>query len=406
MARGYESADELGLGLDPSLPAEKRVDADNWMEPPFNRWSFQRVQQLTRTARIPRADAFSPLHEKIRGIESLSYCDPSGSESSIGAMLQRTWTDGFLVLHRGHVVSELYFNGMTPSTLHLIMSCSKSVTSTVLGIAIEEGLLDLSLKLTDYLPELGGTALAGATLQHALDMQVGVDFDEDYDNPDADVYALEVATGWRPVPPDYSGPTDMLSYVLSLRSGSGRHGHVFHYQSVLTDVVGLALERATGRSFESLIRSKLWDPMGCEQDLVSIIDSAGNFVFEGGFNCCLRDFARFGSLICQSGTLNGHQIVPKSWIDECRMASPHLLDAFAQGEYGQALPGFAYHNKWWLPDPARGVLAALGVHGQMLYVDPENDFVVAKLSTQPDPADVDMALDQIAAFKAILEWLG
>ena len=397
------TAQELRLGQDPALPPEQRVDARNWTLPPYNRWSFQRVQQFTRTGRGSRAAQPAPLASNPREFGPLVSEDSTGQSISIDDMLRNTWTDGFLVMHRGEVLTEQYFNGMEPDTLHLLMSCSKSMTSTMLGIVAEEGLLDLSQPLTTYIPELEGTGMAGATLQQALDMRVGVKFSEDYDDLDADWRQCELATGWRDPGPDYCGPTDMVSYMQTLTGSAGPHGDVFHYQSILTDALGVCLERATGRSFLDLFAERIWHPMGAEQDLVTIIDSAGTAVFEGGFNCCLRDFARFGRLIVTGGKAGSQQLVPDGWINACRSIDPDLLDAFARGEHGEALPGFAYHNQWWVRDPQRGVIMALGIHGQTLYIDPERDFVVAKFSSQPAQADTSMVLDQIRGFEAIAQ---
>ena len=189
------TARELRLGQDSTLPPAQRVDARNWTLAPYNRWSFQRVQQFTRTARIPRAAQSAPLASKPQEFGSLVFENSAGQPISIDDMLRNTWTDGFLVMHRGEVLTEQYFNGMEPDTLHLLMSCSKSMTSTMLGIIAEEGLLDLSRPLTAYIPELEGTGMAGATLQQALDMRVGVKFSEDYDDLDADWRQCELATG-------------------------------------------------------------------------------------------------------------------------------------------------------------------------------------------------------------------
>ena len=399
------TAHDLGLGLsqDPALPPEQRVDARNWTLAPYNRWSFQRVQQFTRTARIPRAAQPAPLASSPREFGSLVYEASAGQPISIDDMLRNTWTDGFLVMHRGEVLTEQYFNGMGPDTQHLLMSCSKSITSTMLGIIVEEGLLDLAQPLTTYIPELAGTGMAGATLQQALDMRVGVEFSEDYDDLDADWRQCELATGWRDPGPDYCGPTDMVGYMQTLTGSVGPHGDVFHYQSILTDTLGVCLERATGRTFLDLFAERIWQPMGAEQDLVTIIDSAGTAVFEGGFNCCLRDFARFGHFIATGGKAGAQQLVPDGWINACRSVDPDLLDAFARGEHGEALPGWAYHNQWWVRDPQRGVIMALGIHGQTLYIDPERDFVVAKFSSQPAQADITMVLDQIRGFEAIAQ---
>ena len=398
-----KTAAELGIGQSTELPDKQRADNFNWTLPPYNRWSFQRVQQFTRTARVPRSEQPSVLEENKRDLSGIEFLDASGEQSTVEEMLAQTYTDGFLVMHKGKVLSERYFNGMNRSTLHLIMSCSKSITSAVVGIYIESGVLDPTARITDYLPELAECGMAGATLQQALDMQVGVKFDEDYDNLDADWRQCEVATGWREPLTGYDGPRDQLSYAQTLTEQVAEHGTVFRYQSILTDVIGCCLERASGKVFAELVAEHIWTPMGAEQDLVSIIDAAGIVTFEGGFNICLRDFARFGLLVSQDGRYRGQQLVPQAWLQECRRPNDKLSEAFAASEYAEILPGGAYHNQWWVRNPNNGITMALGIHGQMLYVDCERELVAAILSSQPEQANIAMAMDQMLACEAIAE---
>lgn len=399
------TAAELGIGQEMNLPEDKRATSQNWTLYPYCRWSFQRVQQFTRTISIPRAVSTSALGNNKQDFNDLEFQDSSGNTCTVNEMLIRTYTDGFLVMHRGEVLNEQYFNDMRPDTLHLMMSCSKSFTSTLMGIFVEQGVLDTAAQLTAYIPELVGTGFEGATLQQALDMRVGVKFSEDYDDLDADWRQCEVATGWREPSPEYTGPREMVGYMQSLSEKESEHGGVFHYQSILTDVLGVCLQRATGRPFAEMFYEHIWNPIGAEQALVSIIDSSGNAVFEGGFNVCLRDFARFAQLICQKGDHNGQQLIPLNWIEECRHPGGDAMAAFAASEYADVLPGGAYHNQWWVRDPNKGVFMALGIHGQTLYIDPRQDFIVAKFSSQPDQADTTMAVDQMLAFEAIAKAL-
>lgn len=396
------TAADLGLNL--SADAQQRVDWSNWTLPPYNRWAFQHVQELTRTTRVSRSPQFAELVHEPQELGGLEFTAVTGDITSIDDMLDDTWTDGFLVMHRGKVVTEQYFNDMQPDTLHLLMSCSKSLTSAAVGIAVEEGSLELARNITDYLPELGGSGFSGATVQQALDMQVGIKFDEDYENLDGEWRDLEVATCWRPPGKDYGGPLNMLDYMRGLQA-DGEHGRDFHYQSVLTDAVGLCLERAVGRRFVDYFCEKVWHPLGAEHDLVSIVDDAGYPIFEGGFNCSLRDFARFAGMICNGGSVEGKRIVPAAWIDESRFASDELTAVFGRSEYAEMMPGHAYHNKWWIRDTRRGVMMALGIHGQTLFVDPERELAIAKFSSQPDHVNPDMTLNQFHAFEAIAEHL-
>lgn len=400
-----KTAEELGIGQSAQLPPEQRADNSNWTLAPFNRWSFQRVQQFTRTIRVPRVDNPPSLQENFQDLSQITFQDYAGEPCTVADMLARTYTDGFLVLHRGKVLTEQYFNGMNRSTLHLIMSCSKSITSAVAGIYIEAGVLDASAQLTDYMPELEATGMAGATVQHAMDMQVGVRFSEDYDDIEGEWSHYELATGWRESS-DYDGPRDQISFAKTLTEQEAEHGTVFNYQSILTNIVGCCLERATGRRFTDLLAEHIWGPMGAEHDLVSVIDSAGNLSFEGGFNVCLRDFARFGLLVARNGLYEDRQLIPESWLKECRSPDERLVNAFAAAKYANTAPGGAYHNFWWINKPPTAAIMALGVSGQVIYVDTEKDFVAAKFSSQPDYENAEMEANELQGLEAIAASIG
>src|SRR5262249_56431949 len=142
--------------------------------------------------------------------------------STVGRILEETCTDGFLVLHRGRIIAEHYYNGLEPDTPHLLMSVSKSVTAAVAGCLVGRGHLDMAAPVTDVLPELEGTSFSGATVQQLLDMRTGTRFEEDYDNLRADVRFYEQVYLWRPrVDPGL--PADAISYFATLRN-DGEHG--------------------------------------------------------------------------------------------------------------------------------------------------------------------------------------
>ncbi len=123
----------------PPFPAQSLVTLGNWQEPPFNRWAFQHIRELIPTVKISRGDGRPrSLPRAERDLSGLPF--RSGDrELTVGEMLADTHTDGFLVLHRGRIVTEQYFNGMSPDTPHLLMSVSKSVVSSVAGVLAGAG---------------------------------------------------------------------------------------------------------------------------------------------------------------------------------------------------------------------------------------------------------------------------
>jgi CubicO group peptidase (beta-lactamase class C family) len=173
--------------------------------------------------------------------------------------LKSSYTDGFCVVHNGAIVSEYYDQGMDGRTLHLLQSVSKSVTATTLGILAARGAIRTEAPVTHYLPELETTAYRGATIQQLLDMTSGVYWDETYTAPASHCAKMDVACGWK-IAPDPGWPTNMWELILTLHEPRGTHGADFNYRSIETDVLGFAMERATGTRLAELVSRELWAP--------------------------------------------------------------------------------------------------------------------------------------------------
>jgi len=366
----------------PPFAPQSQVTLSNWQDPPFNRWAFQHVRELIPTARIRRGGGPGwRLVTQERDIAGLSFRNED-RELSIAELLAETYTDGFLVLHRGRIVTEQYFNGLAPDVPHLLMSVSKSVTSTVAGVLAGHAFLDTSALVTDIVPELHGTSFEGATVQHLLDMRAGTRFDEDYDNPKADVRTYERVYLWRP-DDGQARPEDALSYFGTLRNDAP-HGGPFRYRSILPDVLAWVLERAAGTRLPELIAAELWQPMGAAFDAEITVDSRGNPMADGGISATLRDLARFGQLFLQRGQVGGREVVPASWIDDTIRGAPDGPAAFRAGDNPAGYPpGAHYRNYWWVRDPGLPFYHASGINGQHVFVHVPSETVVVKLSTWP-----------------------
>jgi CubicO group peptidase (beta-lactamase class C family) len=315
-------------------------------------------------------------------------------------MLADTSTDGFLVLHRGAIVTELYENGMSPAGVHLLQSVSKSVAGSVAAILAGRGELDPEEQVVHYLPELAGGSFEGATLRHLLDMRTGTRFSEVYDDPGSDIRLYEPVIGWCPPTGPLAAP-DTWAYIATLEN-ERRHGEIFEYRSILTDLLGWLLERVGGVPYADLVSRELWGRIGAEQDAEITVDRHGCALADGGMSAALRDLGRFGQMILEGGRVDGEQIVPVEWIEDTRRGGDDASrSAFGRSDEGAKRPRWSYRNKWWVLDPDRGTIAALGIHGQTIYVDPEAELVGVKLSTWP-VADEDPLWDlELDAFAAI-----
>jgi len=375
------TAVELALMAGTPPAGDALVTLDNWQLPPWNRWGFQHVRELIPTARIrPAADPWQFRREE-RDVSGVAV-DTGAGTRAFGQLLADTYTDGILVMQGGRVVAEQYLNGLTEDTTHLLMSVSKSVTSSVVGVLVGEGRLDPAAAVTDVLPELAATSFDGCTVRHLLDMRAGTRFDEDYDNPLADVRVYEQIYLWRPRT-DAALPPDICSYYPSLEN-DGPHGGAFRYRSILTDLLGWVAERAAGERLPELISRCLWQPMGAEFTAEITVDGHGNAMADGGVCCTLRDLARFGRLMLEDGRRGDRPVVPEAWIADTLTPDADSRDAFTGPDAEEFRPGAYYRNQWWVMDAGRRVYAGLGINGQMILVDGEHDGVVAKLSSWPE----------------------
>ena len=387
----------MSLMSGPPPLGEQLVTLANWQDPPYNRWAFQHVRELIPTARIRRASVAGELASAPVDLGEVSFTH-SGRELSVAEMLEQSFTDGFLVLHRGRVLYEQYLNGMQPDTPHLLMSVSKSVVATVAGILAERGILDVSAAVTAVVPHLAGTSFDGATVQQLLDMRTGTKFDEDYENVESDARTYERVYLWRP---DDGRPrtADALSYYATLVN-DGEHGGPFRYRSILTDVLGWVTERASGRRLHELIAELIWAPMGAENDAEITVDGHGNALADGGMCATLRDLARFGAQYLPNG------LVSAAWRSDTARGAADGAAAFVTGERPARWPENAhYRNCWWVRDPDAPFLMAAGIYGQNIYVMPAEELVIAKLSTWPtalSPALEDLTLAGIDALAASL----
>lgn len=371
-------------------------DPDNWDRAPFNRWAFRHVREFLPVAVIARGDAVRELPRKERQLDGLAVRSVTGKPSTLARFLEETFTDGFLVLKHGAIVCEQYFNGMDGRSLHLSQSVAKSFCGALAGTLAARGVLDIAAPVTQYVPELQATAYAGATIAQLLDMTSGVRFTEDYDDPFSDMGRADVASGWKRVPPGSDPaqwPGTMLELMLSLRTAERAHGAAFSYRSIETDVLALAMERASGKALAQLMSQELWQKAGMEQDGCFTVDASGFALADGGLNACLRDYGRFGQLMLEKGA----GVVPAGWVEATRRGDHALF-----GEpYTAVLPQGAYSRQFWVEDRQGRAIMARGVFGQLVYISYEHDLVAVKLSSWPHFVNPDWTRATLAAVHAI-----
>ena len=336
----------------------------NWRTAPFNKWAFHHVRELIPTAEI-RNDP-----SNVRALPE------APAALDIDPFLEETHTDGIVVLHRGRKILERYANGMDAASPHILMSVSKSMLGLLSGVLAEQKALDLERPVTDYLPEVAGTAYRGATVRHLLDMRAGIEWDENYLATSGPIVEYRKATGWNPLPPGES-PSDLLSFYQNLRGGR-THGGKFDYISPNTDLLGLVIERAAKRAYADLMSELVWKPIGARTAAYITLDRLGAPRTAGGMCVTAEDLARVGQALIEG------KAVPQSWVEDIETRGDR--EAWDAGSFVEYFPGMpmSYRAKWYVLPP---MIFGLGIHGQNLFVDRRKELVVAKLSSQPAALD-------------------
>src|SRR4051794_2678594 len=368
----------------------QRATHADWLTAPANRWAFRHVREILPTARVRRGTVVRELPAApAAGLLDLEFSS-QGTARRLGAYLDESFTDAFVVLHEGRIALEWFGPGVADDEPHIVMSVSKSITALLVGALEGAGLVDTAAPVARYIPEAEGSAFGDAQVRHLLDMTTATAFVEDY-SPGDDVRAYRQATGWYR---SADGGGGLHAYLCTIRK-AGDHGHRFHYVSPNTDMLGWVCERASGLTYAEALSTHLWAPLGAESDADVTVDRLGAMRAAGGLSLVPRDLARLGQLIVEDGM----GIVPAAYVHDLREGGDAAV--WADGEWAEFLPGGAYRNCFYQPRVEPGVAVGIGIFGQHLYADPARRVVVAKQSSWPRPDDEAGDLIAIDASRAI-----
>jgi CubicO group peptidase (beta-lactamase class C family) len=259
--------------------------------------------------------------------------------------------------------------------------------------------------ITRYLPELDNAAWQGTTVRHLLDMTAGVRYAEDYADPETDFWREAAVVGWRPALVSDQSPRTLLDFARSLDGQDMENGSLFQYRTVCTNVLGMVLERAMGARLATLLETEIWSRLAAQHDASLVVDPSAFPYVGAGMNACARDLASFGLMMINDGAFNGRQVVPAAWIADTAKGDSTSKECFAKGAYGDDVPGWHYRNQVWIASSDPAVMLAIGIHGQYIYMDKGRDLVIVMLSSQPEPLDLALDLDTLAAVNTIGSWL-
>ncbi|MEM7357769.1 MAG: serine hydrolase [Pseudomonadota bacterium] len=387
-------------------PPEKVIapPLSNFMSFPKLRWAFCHMREMQATKRVSRGvESPSALLEQLDpAIDDLRFT-PIGADKEMTwrESLDANYTDGILVMHQGKIIYEYYSGCLNREGRHGAMSVTKSFVGTVAEILIADGTLDGDAPVTKYVPELKSSAFGSATVRQVMDMTTGLDFNEDYADPNADIWAYAAAGDPTPKPADYKGARNFFEYLQGVKK-AGEHGVAFTYKSVNTDALAWTIARASGKDFVEHLSERIWKPLGMEQEADMMVDSIGTPLSAGGLNLGLRDAARFGQTMLQNGVFEGKQVIPESVV--ASIAAGGDQKKFAGAGYS-TLPDGSYRSQWWVLHNEHKAYSARGIHGQAIYVDPAAQMVIARFATYPISANAYIDPTSLPAYQAVADYL-
>lgn len=395
---------------DGSVPPALIALRTHVLDAPTNELTFRNMDQLFQTRPVARS---GPVRALPRADAALPAFNLDGKTLSEDAWEDRTFTNAMLVMHDGRIVHESYRNNSTEATHFISFSMAKSITSILVGIAIDKGYIhsvdDLA---TTYVPELKGSGYDGVTIRQILEMRSGVDYEERYDFGKTPSAAAKIFLN------AIVANSERFADTAPRLGRKWAPGSRFNYSTLDTSVLGWILERAVHQPLATFTEQVLWQPMGMESYGYWLADggpSVGRELNGMGYNATLRDFARIGQMMLDGGRFNGRQIVSADWVRQSTAMRP-LADT-GSGKPVSAKPvsnsaeadpfaGWGYGFQWWKVDQTGGY-TALGLQGQFIYVHPASHTVIVKLSFFPpegDPAEAAATRESIAYFGTLVKW--
>ncbi|MGV8942853.1 serine hydrolase domain-containing protein [Thermomonas sp.] len=391
-------------GFPPARGKTVRFTDPDYFAFPKLRWTVCNFRELMPTVGVRNAGTGASVLPTALdpALDAVTFM-PLGAKTPMTwkAAFDANYTDGVLVLHRGRIVYERYDGCLDQYTLHGAMSVTKSITGLLGEILVAQGKLDETARVSALIPELAKSAFGDATVRQVMDMTTGLDYSEDYADPNAEVWTYAKAGSPLPVPEGYTGPRSYFDYLQTVKK-KGTHGDAFGYKTVNADVLGWLVARTTNTSMAQNLADTIWTKIGVEREAFYTVDSIGTPFAGGGFNATLRDMARLGQLVLDEGRWNGEQVIPANAIARIREGGNKA--AFAKAGYN-TLKAWSYRGMWWVSHDDHGAFAARGVHGQTIWIDPAAQMVIVRFASNPVAANGANDPTSLPAYRAVADYL-
>jgi len=309
---------------------------------------------------VAAPSTFAPWKDGAK--EEIGQVTWNGKKQDFEIFLKETNTNAFIIIRNGKITYEQYWNGKTQSTVLPSYSVAKTMTSLLIGQLIDEGKIKESDTFISILPKFkANSSFDKVTIKDLLDMNSGIGVSDNYPTG---------PSGWGVAIAQMYATTDMNWFLMHNRKMKEEPGTFPEYRSVNTQMLGMIIQKVTGRSLAEEFTDRVWQKVGADYDATWNVDSAaGHEKAFCCFNATARDYARVGQALMSGEP----KIASTSW--KARLSLPVVTLDY----------GWGYGAQMWHPYP--GVNLMLGLHGQYIYQDALHDTVIVKLSDMPTSAD-------------------
>lgn len=387
-------ADAPGGSSWDGVPEALREARRHILDSNINTLTFRSMDSLFETREVARSGPVWRLPRQDRALD-FSY-SVRGETHRAAEFAERNRTNAMLILKRGRIVHESYYNLTDERTHFISFSMAKSITSTLIGLALaDHKIRSLDDLVGTYVPELSNSDYGKVSIRQVMRMRSGIAFDERYDfgvhSQAQEVFENAIVRN-----------EERFAYLAPHLKRRDKNPGYFNYSTMDTAVLGLVLEGAVGEPLSTYMTAKLWEPLGAEASGFWLADGppgVGRALSGMGYNAVLRDYARVGEMMLRQGRAGARQIVSSDWIN--------LVTSSTAIENSQGLvpSEFGYGYQWWTLH-GKGSYFALGLQGQFIFVDPASETVIVKLSYWP-PGDDSAFMDEaISFFESATAWKG
>jgi CubicO group peptidase (beta-lactamase class C family) len=357
LAVAYLSADKDLRNLAANLPTDRDVLF----------WSIPQRDAAFRA--MDRVSVLADSRAIAAGSEALPLPvgKPLAIDLDVGRYMDEQRTAALVIVHNGEIRLEEYGLEFGAEGRWTSFSVAKSFTSTLVGAAINDGYIEsIEDMVSDYIPDLKGSAYDDVSIRHLLTMNSGVRWNEDYEDPNSDVALFNEHT------PD-PGLDVTVSYMRRLPREVPA-GTRWQYNTGETNLIGVLVSSATGKTLADYLAEKIWTPFGMQQNASWLLGVTDHEIAGCCIQAATRDFARYGLFMLAGGVIEDSPVLPADWIANATTKNADI-----------GMPGKGYGYQWWTYDD--GSYAAQGIFGQGIFIDPNRQLVIASNSNWPRATD-------------------